>query len=129
MYQTAFLIDKYCECTLVMTDLMDSMINGNLTQQNLTDNLTKNIFVITGTINDFIEMLTSETGPQTYEDTVLVYNQFNTIGQRLGKIFRIIYSFTATRLEPPKPLKPLNPNGPLRALEAAPTHVHSHRKH
>ena len=94
LFQISNSVDKYCDANRIALDLMDFITDKNVTDEDITTNMNKNLFVMTGTVNDLLAMFLGEDAHSDWTDLDEAFTMYNTLGLRAGKLARVIIGFT-----------------------------------
>ena len=75
---------------------MQWSINNGTSREQITANLQKNIFVLTGAINEIMQAYFGEDSAKNWDDLSLAFTESKNIGQKMGQIMRVVFGFSQT---------------------------------
>jgi hypothetical protein len=99
VYQITFTLDKKCKMTELDNEILGWCIHNNCSFTDISINLQKNIFVLTGAFNEVMSLFYNQEATRTWTDLDNAFATFQTLGKNLGKITRTILTFTKTSSE------------------------------
>ena len=108
VYQIAYTFDKKCRLQELEFELTTWCVRTECSVNSLGSNFTKNIFSLTGAINEVAQILFAVfggAGELDYDDLEEGFDTFSNLGKNLGKMSRVVLNFTKTNSHAPIPQK------------------------
>ena len=91
-YQLNFMLQQTCNTEQIVYDMTTWCMTADCQAQTLLNNILARFFQITGAINSMLETIYNTSEPIT--NTAAYFKQFETAGQSVGKIIRIIFNYS-----------------------------------
>ena len=98
VYQLAYIFDKKCRLQELNFELTTWCVRQECSLTSLGSNFTKNIFSLTGAINEVAQIIFAIAGGQDldYEDLDEAFDTFLNLGKNIGKMSRVVLNFSKT---------------------------------
>ena len=103
VYQIYRNINKLCKVDQMTFEITTWCLNNpdSCTKDKFAESIKKNMFVLTGSFNDILQLLFGDSSERDWTDLEDAFYTYQTLGKNLGKVARTIMMFSKTNSIPP----------------------------